>query len=553
MKNTICILARATAAIVALSGCASALAFQGGPEASKGSHVVIVVWDGMRPDFARPDIAPNVCALAARGVRFQNNHSVYITSTEVNGTAISTGAFPAVSGIVSNRMYLPQVFPSRPVDAQDPDVIEKNDKATGGHHIRLATLPELVREAGFTTAVAASKPVGFIWDRTQDLAKRKGCITLADGETIPQGAIRGIVSGLGGDMKQLRDHKPGRLSDDRWTTRALTEYLWKDEIPTLSVLWLAEPDASQHQTGPGSPQSLSAITNSDACLGTVVSTLEKRGVLDSTDIIVVSDHAFSTVSRGVSAVKVAKAAGFDAVDKLPEGKSLAKGQIMIAANGGSVCYYVGGHDAATIAKFAKYLQGTDYAGVVFTSTGEPGTFKPAEAFIDAAGAPDITVSMNWSEESSAHGTPGMIVADGRPPGQGMHATLSPFDAHNTLIAAGPHFRKGMQSTLPSANIDISPTVCEILGVKPDPRQTGRVLTEALEGKTAPDGTPTTTTIVAQTEGWQQYLTRTTFAGHVYVDQGGRGTTPKDVGATPAQPPTHRPETPTPATPSTGAK
>lgn len=519
-------------ALAALTACAGAQPQAHAREDQPAPRVVIMVWDGMRPDFVTPDVAPNLCALAARGVRFQNNHSVYITSTEVNGAAICTGASPAVNGIVSNREYLPNVFPGRPVDTQDPMVIELNDKATGGRHVRLATLPELVREAGFTTAVATTKQVGFIWDRTLNMAMRKNCITLADGATIPGSAAGEIEAVLGGTMKTFDDHTPGRLSDDHWTTRAMTEYMWKDEIPTLSVLWMAEPDYSQHQTGPGSPRSLSAITNADACLGTVVSTLEKRGVLETTDIIVLSDHAFSTVSQGFSPVKSAEAAGFDAVDQLPAGKTLAKGQIMVAANGGSVCYYVGGHDEETIKRFAEYLKTTDYAGVIFTSRGEPGTFKSDEAFINASDAPDVVVAMNWSEARNDFGTPGMVVSEGRPSGQGMHATLSPFDTHNTLIAAGPHFRHGMHSTLPTSNTDVTPTVCEILGVKPDPRQTGRVLTEALEGTMAPEGTPTTSTIVAQTEGWQQYLTRTTFAGRVYVDQGGRGTSPKDVGPAP---------------------
>ncbi|MBI1189914.1 MAG: sulfatase-like hydrolase/transferase [Tepidisphaera sp.] len=504
--------------------------------AAAARHVVVIVWDGMRPDFARSDVAPNLAALADRGVRFMNNHSMYVTSTEVNGTALATGAFPGVDGIVTNVMYFPEVFAGRPVDTQDPVVIEKHDQLTGGHHVRLKTLPELVRDAGLTTAVATSKQVGFIWDRTQDEQARKGCITLAEGATIPEKAIGGIVAQLGGDMKHFDDHKPGRLSDDTWTARALTEALWKDGVPSLSVLWMAEPDASQHQFGPGSPQALAAIHNADACLGMVEAALKQRGLLDQTDIIVVSDHGFSTISQNFSPVKVAKAGGFDAVEQLPEGHTLAKGQIMVSANGGAVGYYVGGHDKETIAKFSKYLQGTDYAGVIFTSTGEAGTFKLEDAFLNAPEAPDILVSMVWSDERSGNGTPGMVVSEGgRVRGQGMHATLSPFDTHNTLIAAGPHFRKGWQNTLPSANADVNPTVCEILGVKPDPKHTGRVLTEALEGGKAPEGEPQTSTITAHEGAWTQYLTRTTFAGHVYIDQGGRGTSPKDVSGLVAEP------------------
>lgn len=508
------------------------------PDSGAPKHVVIVVWDGMRPDFARSDVAPNLAALAERGVRFMNHHSVYVTSTEVNGTALATGTVPAVNGIVTNVMYFPEVFAGRPVDTQDPVVIEKHDQLTGGRHVRLKTLPELVRDAGYSTAVATTKPVGFIWDRTQDEQSRKGCVTLAEGRTIPPKAIESIVATLGGDMKHFNDHAPGRLSDDTWTTRALLESLWKTEVPTLSVLWMAEPDASQHQFGPGSPEGLAAIRNSDTCLGMVEAALTQRGLLDQTDIIVVSDHGFSTIAQNFSPFKVAKAAGFDAVEQLPEGKTLAKGQIMVCANGGAVSYYVGGHDEATITKFTQYLQGTKYAGAIFTSTGEPGTFKLEDAFLNAPEAPDILVSMTWSEERSETGTPGMVVSEGgRVRGQGMHASLSPFDTHNTLIAAGPHFKKGWQNPLPTANSDVNPTVCEILGISPDPRHTGRVMTEAFEGGQTPSGEPKTTTLTSQHGDWSQYLTRTEFAGRVYLDQGGRGTTPKDVSKLVAEPQT----------------
>jgi hypothetical protein len=35
----------------------------------------------------------------------------------------------------------------------------------------------------------------------------------------------------------------------------------------------------------------------------------------------------------------------------------------------------------------------------------------------------------------------------------MHGSLSSFDLHNTLIAAGPDFKAGITSDLPSGNIE----------------------------------------------------------------------------------------------------
>src|ERR1700739_4295200 len=68
-------------------------------------HIVIVVWDGMRPDFVTEQNTPTLWKLAQTGVTFRNNHSVYPSATIVNGTAINTGVYPQHSGILANRDY----------------------------------------------------------------------------------------------------------------------------------------------------------------------------------------------------------------------------------------------------------------------------------------------------------------------------------------------------------------------------------------------------------------------------------------------------------------
>jgi predicted AlkP superfamily pyrophosphatase or phosphodiesterase len=62
--------------------------------AGKAEHVVVVVWDGMRPDFISSEHTPVLYQLARDGVRFENHHAVYCSATEVNGTSIATGCYP---------------------------------------------------------------------------------------------------------------------------------------------------------------------------------------------------------------------------------------------------------------------------------------------------------------------------------------------------------------------------------------------------------------------------------------------------------------------------
>src|SRR6185503_8083522 len=132
-----------------------------------------------------------------------------------------------------------------------------------------------------------------------------------EGQTLPSGTLVGITNALG----RFFDKGSTKTNRDLWTARALTGILWKENVPAFSLLWMAEPDNTQHATGVGSPQSLAAIRNSDHALSLVVAALKAKGVFDSTDIFVVSDHGFSTISTTVDIVEQLRAAGFHATRK----------------------------------------------------------------------------------------------------------------------------------------------------------------------------------------------------------------------------------------------
>src|ERR1700756_1421834 len=73
------------------------------------AHQVLIVLDGLRPDYVTPEIMPNLYALGQRGVVFTNHHSVYPTVTRVNASSIATGTYPEVHGLMGNSVFFPQV------------------------------------------------------------------------------------------------------------------------------------------------------------------------------------------------------------------------------------------------------------------------------------------------------------------------------------------------------------------------------------------------------------------------------------------------------------
>src|SRR6266850_2576500 len=76
---------------------------------ARDRHVVVVVWDGMRPDFVSEQNTPTLWKLAQSGVTFRNHHSVYPSATIVNGTALNTGVYASRSGILANHDYRPEI------------------------------------------------------------------------------------------------------------------------------------------------------------------------------------------------------------------------------------------------------------------------------------------------------------------------------------------------------------------------------------------------------------------------------------------------------------
>ena len=78
--------------------------------------------------------------------------------------------------------------------------------------------------------------------------------TLWLGRTYPRDFVKTIEQAQGKfpdfpktDIVDLADARPN-TAQNLWTTKAFVNFLWRDEVPAYSVLWLGDPDFSQHLT-----------------------------------------------------------------------------------------------------------------------------------------------------------------------------------------------------------------------------------------------------------------------------------------------------------------
>jgi len=495
-----------------------------GLAAEKAEHVVLVVWDGMRPDFVSAQYTPTLYELAQKGTFFANHHPVYVSSTEVNGTALATGCYPNRSGVIANSEYRPEIGWLGPNATEGLEMIRRGDLATGGKYIRVPTMCEIVQAAGFPTTVAGTKPVALLHDRAprKSTGVGKDSVVIYNGRVMPS-SLQAQIEKVNDDKKFPTNTIPN-TGRDEWTVKALREVAWKKAVPKLSVVWLSEPDASQHNASPGSDNALAALESSDKRLASILKFLEEKKIREKTDVMIVSDHGFSTIARGFELADILKKQGFKATKKFEDAEP---GDVMVVGLGGSAMLYVVDHEEEVIRKLVDFLHGSEFAAVIMSRLPIDGTFPLSAVRMDAPDtAPDLLVSFKWTDEKNEFGAPGFVLSEGGKRNAGTHASLSRFDMHNTLIGSGPSFRAGFINELPSSNADVAPTILSILGVKPPSPMDGRVLSEALVGGKAPSGKPKTETAKAsRTIGlrqWDQYLKTTTFGGAFYVDEGNGG-------------------------------
>src|ERR1043166_8032014 len=161
------------------------------------------------------------------------------------------------------------------------------------------------------------------------------------------------------------------------------------------------------------------------------------------------------------------------------------GSIVVAANAGSDYLFVPDGDANTVKAAVVSLQSRLQFGAIFVSDKYGNVAGTLPMSLINADSPargrgrDIIVSFSFAETVAVAGRPGISYASSVNR-RGDHGSFSRTDTHISLMAHGPGFKSGAYDTLPTANVDIAPTVARLLALSM-PGIQGRVLEEALQG------------------------------------------------------------------------
>ncbi len=427
-------------------------------------HLLIVV-DGLRPDYVTPEVMPTLTALARRGVVFTKHHSVYPTVTRVNASSISTGSYPEAHGLMGNSVFFSRVNATRFLDTADRANLVDIANAEG-RLLTAPTLGELLQAAGRKMLVVSSGSTGSAF---------------LNNHTVSGGAILHyryvLPESLAEDMKALgpppgEDAPAGSL--DRFAVDAFLKVGLPRIDPSITVMWLSDLDSTAHDKGMGDPATVDVLRRVDSELRRIEDGLRAAGVFDDFNIWVTSDHGFSTHTGAVA---------LDAILK-PFTGSLPDGSPRIVSNGGAI--YVRDGDEAKVSAIVAGLQRTPGVGAIFTRAsarqlldgGVPGTLSFDAVRWDHDRSAQILFSPDWTDGENAHGLRGTVSSGG----VAGHGSSSPWDVHNTLIAAGPDVKQGVTIDAPSANVDFAPTFLTLLRLAVPATMHGRPLAEALRGR-----------------------------------------------------------------------
>ncbi|MGD0867836.1 MAG: alkaline phosphatase family protein [Rhizomicrobium sp.] len=534
-------------------------------------NVVLFVADGLRFRMVDDSTAPTMAAIAREGVSLRDSHALFPTFTTANASGMATGHLLGDTGDFSNTIYagfeVPGAGGSLTPFLESDVVLGDVDEHFSGNYLDEATILKLARDKGYSTASIGKIGPALIFDPTERTGQQtilvddatgtpKGIPLSADVSQRLQAANLPLVAPTRGDNgKPGNVTTPGTLTANvaqqdyfaAVTTQAVLPMFKDRNKPFVLVFWSRDPDGSQHNQGdslnniiPGinGPTSLAAIHNADDDLGRIRSTLKDLGLLDTTDIIAVADHGFSTISKESQTSSTVKTKftdalpghlplGFVALDlahalKMPlldpdngyvtigdgqhtkNGNGLIGGdrhdpKVVVAANGGSDLIYIPDGDKATAKKVVDTLLAQDYVSGLFVDAklGKfPGTLSLDDiALQGTAITPHPAIAVNFRSFDTVCGEPvrcTVEVADTiLQQGQGMHGSFSRADTWNFQAMEGPDFKSQFVDTAPTSNADIGRTIAQLmqLDVSGDKgKLLGRVISEAMPGGAMPEVT-----------------------------------------------------------------
>ncbi|MET0635652.1 MAG: ectonucleotide pyrophosphatase/phosphodiesterase [Chitinophagaceae bacterium] len=410
-------------------------------------HVIIISIDGFRPDFYMDPSwnAVNLQQMKANGVSAQGVQGVFPSVTYPSHTAVITGALPIHHGIYYNVYFEPWDTPGRWYWNES--------------EIKVPTLWDAVSKAGMTTAsvhwpVTVGAPITWNIPEVWNWPGKKTLLGKVSEKANPPGLFEEAQQNATGKLEEV-DYNGDYLSADENMAR-IAGYLIRKNKPNLLAIHLANTDHFEHEQGRDGEKVRLSVASADRAVRTILESIDKAGIRDSTAVLVLGDHGFSNIHSTMFPNIWLRDNGFATPS---QDGSKENWKALFHSNGGSAFLHLKDkNDKATVQKLRTILKNLP--------EGQRRMFRIVErAEMDSIGADPnavlaLTAIQGVSFSASDKGKETVREASG-----GTHGYFPDFKEIQTgFIGYGPGFKKGV--VIPVMGLqDMAPIVAALLGIQ----------------------------------------------------------------------------------------
>ena len=389
-------------------------------------HVILVDWDGFDPAYLYRTPTPNLDALAIRG-SLSIAEGTFPTISNPSRGSMSTGAYPEVHGNVA--YYL---------DRESGRVVGEE------RTLHAETVAEAIADAGKTLASVQ-------WYMVQD---RGAAFGDPDRLYVEPGGLFATRVDAAIDILEGRPVDSGGQA------------VKVPEIPHFLAIYGSDLDDLGQVEGPDGPNMTPLLAEMDRQLGRLVQATRDVGVYDRTAFIVTGDHGMRGWQRDLTPGTLAAitAAGYVPEVLTPGDAPAPDTEIVVIPNGVRI---------ANVALRGRAATSQGLQQVRATLEGVPHIAK----VLDQTDLKELRAGEKLDGLVVEAEEPWGFAPPGEPGGGTRGAHGSTEEMRVPLLLSGSGFRRG---AIPhnARLVDVAPTICALLGVRPPGDAQGRLLSES---------------------------------------------------------------------------
>lgn len=429
-------------------------------QAQQAKYVVLVTIDGFRPEFYLDSSYGmfTVRDMMKRGVAARGADPVFPSVTYPDHTTMVTGVTPARHGIYYNTPFEPE---------------GQTGKWMWDYKlIKTETLWSAMHKAGKKTAcvrwpVTYDAPIDYRIPEYWNYLDMKDARPYTAAGTQPLSLWQEVQDSATGYLRpdDIGAEHDELISDENMAR--ITGYLLRQYKPNFTAVHLACTDHYEHQEGREAYMVRASVAGADRCIKTIIESLNRSGIADSTLLIVTGDHGFEDIYRSFNPNFLLKENGLMGDVKSGDWKAQFH-----SSGGGSFLQLKDAGDQETVKKVAQLLNAL------------PDSLKQYFAIVDknkltAIGAdPGVPLALTGLKGTTFGGGTSKLVE----PFDKVRGTHGFFPDHQQIktgfVACGPGLKKGtiVQNM---RLLDITPLVVALTGI-PFPETDGKLIKEFLK-------------------------------------------------------------------------